>query len=88
MVIAMVTYPCFIQPENTKKTRLDHFEEEIAPSWAVIQIRAANDKNTHALTCCGNAETLSHSAALDSSRPLWLVMGLLLKRVCWFIRLS
>lgn len=46
MVIAMVTYPCFIQPreyEKIKKTRLDHLEEEISPSWAVIQIRAAND---------------------------------------------
>lgn len=46
MVIAMVTYPCCIQPENMKKkkTRLDHLEEEISSSWAVIQIRAANDK--------------------------------------------
>lgn len=64
MVIAMVTYPCFIQPENMKKTRLDHLEEEISSSWAVIQIRAANDKNTQAPTCCGNAETLSHSERL------------------------
>lgn len=66
MVIAMVTYPCFIQPREyeKKKTRLDHLEEEISPSWAVIQIRAANDKNIEALTCCGTAETLSHSAAL------------------------
>lgn len=64
MVIAMVTYPCFIQPENMKKDTTGSFRGGNLFLLAVTQIRAANDKNTQAPTCCGNAETLSHSELL------------------------
>lgn len=91
MVIAMETYPYFIQPENNEETWLDQFRERILKKTLSSSVRLLKSGQQSMVkiyrlwhSYCNNTERLSHSELL------WIPYqstGLLLLWVRLFIRL-
>lgn len=96
MVIAMVTYPCFIQPEDNEETWLDNFFFKRKKYLSLLAVRLLRSgersmikiyRHWHAAITQRHCRILSRSGFPPCSLPLRLATGLLLVRVRLFIRL-